>query len=186
MEHLHQYSFAVNNSLLRLILQKNNISILHIDIFIYLERLEFINLSNNKLKIISKSLFRFNKHLCIIYLENNILLYFNLLLDNFPKLTDLKLQNNKLSALNSIHFGKYLNNNSNIYNTKDRYINISGNRFNCNKSMSWITKLRKIIYIQIGFNTIYCQKVVDNNNVTLGCFLGIEPSRYPVLKYINC
>ena len=189
MEHLNQYSFAVkDNSLLKLILQKNNISKLNINLFVNLKKLEFINLSNNKLKIIYKSLFKHNTNLEVINLSNNKIKYFNLILDNFPKLSHVGLKHNHLSTLKSEHFREYVNNESTIYSSTDRYINIGANEFNCNISMNWIPKLNKLIEIQIDTPT-YCRKLIDNKkncNITLGCYLGIQFSKVCGLKLSNC
>ena len=164
-------------------LQKNNISKLNINLFVNLTRLQFINLSYNKLKIINKLLFKYNTNLKVIYIEHNKLIYFNIILDNFHKLTDIILYNNTLSTLNSIHFKRYLNNESTKYESNDRYINIKENKFKCNNSMNWIPKLRELITIDLDYR-IYCRNLINNKNITLGCFLGIKSSR--VNELINC
>ena len=189
MVNLDQYTFAVkNNRLIKLMLQNNNLSTLNINLFVNLKKLEFINLSNNRLRIIYKSLFKYNTNLKVIYLENNKIIYFNLILDNFPNLSDVILKHNHLPTLKSEHFREYVNNESTLYTSTDRYINIGENEFNCNISMNWIPKLNKLIEIQIGTPT-YCRKLIDNKkncNITLGCFLGFITSKDCLLKLKNC
>ena len=187
LEHLHIYSFAVkNNSLINLMLQFNNISELNIYIFVNLTRLHIINLSNNSLKSISKSLFKYNQNLNLINLSNNKLIYFYLILDNFHKLATIYLHNNKLSTFNRINYGSFINGKSNKYDSKIRYIDISGNQFNCDKNMTWVNQLRKTIYIKISLNTTYCKKLVNTYNITLGSFLGIRTCGITVSDLINC
>ena len=187
MNNINLGSFAVkNNNLLELILRDNNISKLNINIFVNLTILCLIDLSDNSIKIISRSLFKYNTNLECIYLHNNKLIYFNFNLDTLQILYDLTLNDNKLTTLNSKHFLHYLNNDSAIYISKDRYINIAGNRFSCNSNMNWISVLRNRSYIQIGLNTTYCHTLVDDYNVTLSCFLRIKPNIYPAFESINC
>ena len=187
LEHIDHNSFNVaNNSLIRLMLEQNNFTKLNINLFVNLKKLEFINLSNNKLKIIYKSLFKYNTNLKVIYLANNKIIYFNLILDNFPKLFHVGLKHNHLPTLKSEHFREYVNNESTIYTNKNRYINIDHNQFNCNNSMDWIRKVNKLITIRIDFlgKPSYCRNLIDNHNITLGCFLGIKFTKVP--KLINC
>ena len=168
-------------------LHKNRISTLHVNLFIKLRTLEFIRLSHNYIKFIDKSLFKYNKNLKVIYLAYNEIKYFNIILDNFPQLTHVGLQHNRLPTLEKHQFYEFMYNKSKLFTTYDRYINIGYNKFKCNRSMDWLGTMGNMSYTQIGNNVTFCEELVYGvYNLTLSCYVGVARLKYPEFSYKLC
>ena len=181
------HSFTVNNShLITLFIPEKNISKLNINQFNYLHELKYIDIPDNQLTSIDRLLFKNNNNLIQINFSNNFLKYFNLILDTFHYLTHLSLYGNMLSTLPKINYALYLNNNSETYENKYRYIDIGNNQFNCNCSMNWVNNLSNLITIELGSNLTYCSKHIGGSYISLRCYSGMQSSTCPVSTLLNC
>ena len=128
-----------------------------------------INLSNNKLIVIEKDVFKYNKKLKHIDLSKNFITNFNLNLKYTEYLTNLILYNNKIKTLQENVFKSYLNNTNKL--------DIRHNLFSCNSSMNWI-KLMENIITSIDISTKDKCTLSIHKDDTVLCFIYKDLCRH--------